>query len=63
MSLADPNRVRCDLHEVVVLDPLDGRLQGESAGRFELDGVVGAGRPDVGQLLGLRRVGEEHLGA
>lgn len=40
VSLADPDRIRRDLDELVVCDPLDGEFERKHLVRLELDRIV-----------------------
>jgi hypothetical protein len=51
VPLAQPDRLRRDLHQLVVGDELDGRLEGQLDGRGENDVLVLARRADVGELF------------
>src|SRR5450631_4819402 len=56
LFLAQTDRARSDLHQLIVSDEFQCLLQGQEAGRGELDSVVGAGCTHVGQLLALAGV-------
>src|SRR5262249_56960770 len=49
--LAHADRRRSDLHQLVVIDPLDRLLDVELPWRRELDGHIGSGSPHVRQML------------
>src|SRR5580698_6372542 len=55
VSLAQTDVLGSDLHQLIVLDELQGLLQGETQGRGQEDVLVTAGGTDVGELLGLER--------
>src|SRR5258706_5053588 len=55
-ALAEANRLRRDLGELVVADELDRVLERQRDRRGEVDGLVLARGADVGELLGLDRV-------
>src|SRR5690606_20463876 len=57
--LAQPNRGRRDLDELVVVDELERLLEGEADRRRQDDVLVRAGRADVRELLALRRIDDE----
>src|SRR6266567_889531 len=56
LLLPQPDRLGGHLHQLVVVDELQRLLQGKVTRRRQLDGVVGAGGTDVGQLLTLAGV-------
>ena len=51
--LAQPDGLGSDLHQLVVVDELERRLQGQHPRRRQEQLLVGGGGADVGQLLGL----------
>ena len=56
VALPQPNVLRRDLDELVVLDELHGLLETEPQGRREQHVVVPPGRADVGELLGFHGI-------
>src|SRR5512146_1890854 len=52
-ALADADTYRGDFHQLVVGDELDRILQRQRNRRRQQDGIILAGGPDVGELLGL----------
>src|SRR6266567_528259 len=56
LLLSQPDRLWRYLHQLVLVDEFQRLLQGKVARRCQLDGVVGAGGADVGQLLPLAGV-------
>src|ERR1044072_8196268 len=56
VAFAQAGRPGRDLDQVIVVDIGDGLLQRHPPGRGEADGVVLAGRAEVGELLALHRV-------
>ncbi len=58
-TLAQPDRRRSDLHQLVVLDELHRLLEGVANRRREHDVLVAARGADVGELLALERIHHE----
>src|SRR3546814_9823344 len=59
VALAQPDRLRRHLDQLVVLDIRDRLLEGHPQRWRQHDVVVLAGGPEVGELLGLQRVDVE----
>src|SRR5215210_2933859 len=57
--LAQANGLRCDLDELVLTNIFEGLLERQLAQGREVEGVVGAGGADVGELLVLANVDVE----